>query len=216
MSLHKNYAVFGLGRYGSAIAISLAKSGADVLAVDRNSNIVNNLAGSLPVCKCADITDPEALRQLGIANIDVAIIAIADNIEASVMATLLCKEAGVKTVIAKCGTEMHQKILERVGADQVVFPENESGTRLAKTLLCSGFVDMLDLADGLSLVEMDIKPDWVGKPLTQLQLRSKYQINVVAIRTPTGISANIDPHLPLMENAKLIFIANPAKLNKIR
>lgn len=216
MSLHKNYAVFGLGRYGSAIAISLAKSGADVLAVDRNSNIVNNLAGSLPVCKCADITDPEALRQLGIANIDVAIIAIADNIEASVMATLLCKEAGVKTVIAKCGTEMHQKILERVGADQVVFPENESGTRLAKTLLCSGFVDMLDLADGLSLVEMDIKPDWVGKPLTQLQLRSKYQINVVAIRTPTGISANIDPDLPLMENTKLIFIANPAKLNKIR
>ena len=128
--MRKTYAVFGLGRYGIAVARELVNNGMEVVAVDADESIVNTAALELPICKCADITDPEVIRQLGISNVDVVIIAMANNLEASVMAVTLCKEIGVETVIAKAANEMHQKILLRVGADKVVFPENESGIRL--------------------------------------------------------------------------------------
>ena len=137
MKLKQTYAVFGLGRYGKAVAKELVKSGAEVLAVDRNEIVVNAAAAELPYCKCADVTDPEVIRQLGIASIDVVIISMASNLEACVLVTMLCKEIGVKTVIAKCSSEMNCKILSKVGADRVVFPERDSGVRLAKNLLSS-------------------------------------------------------------------------------
>ena len=216
MSMKKSYAVFGLGRYGIAVARELADSGAEVIAVDFDERIVNAAAAELPICKCADITDHEVIRQLGISNVDVVIIAMANNLEASVMAVTLCKEIGVKTVIAKCANEMHQKILSRVGADKVVFPENESGIRLAKNLLSSGFVDMVSLAKNVSMVELDVKPEWCGKNLIELNLRKKYSINVVALRRGDMVSVDIDPHEPLTDRVKLIVIANAEKLSKLK
>jgi trk system potassium uptake protein TrkA len=215
MSMKKSYAVFGLGRYGIAVATELADNGAEVIAVDCDERIVNAAAAELPICKCADITDPEVIRQLGIANVDVVIIAMANNLEASVMAVTLCKEIGVKTVIAKCANEMHQKILSRVGADKVVFPENESGIRLAKNLLSSGFVDMVSLAKNVSMIELDVKPEWCGKNLIELNLRKKYSINVVALRKGNMVSVDIDPHARLQAEDKLIVIANTEKLAKL-
>lgn len=216
MSMKKSYAVFGLGRYGIAVATELADNGAEVIAVDCDERIVNAAAAELPICKCADITDPEVIRQLGISNVDVVIIAMANNLEASVMAVTLCKEIGVKTVIAKCANEMHQKILSRVGADKVVFPENESGIRLAKNLLSSGFVDMVSLAKNVSMIELDVKPEWRGKNLIELNLRKKYSINVVALRRGDMVSVDIDPREPLTDRVKLIVIANAEKLSKLK
>ena len=214
--MKKTYAVFGLGRYGTAVARELVANGMEVIAVDTDQRIVNAVADDLPICKCADITDPEVIRQLGIANVDVVIVAMANNLEASVMAVTLCKEAGVPTVIAKCANEMHQKILTRVGADKVVFPENESGIRLAKNLLSSGFVDMVSLAKNVSMIELDVKSEWVGKNLIELNLRKKYSINVVALRKGDAVSVDIDPHAALLESDKLIVIANTEKLAKLR
>jgi trk system potassium uptake protein TrkA len=214
--MNKMYAVFGLGRYGIAVARELVNNGMEVIAVDSDKAIVNAAAGELPICKCADITDPEVIKQLGISNVDVVIIAMANNLEASVMAVTLCKEIGVKTVITKCANEMHQKILTRVGADKVVFPENESGIRLAKNLLSSGFVDMVSLAKNVSMIELDIKPEWVGKNLIELNLRKKYSINVVAIRNDETVTVDIDPREALNESNKLIVIANTEKLAKLR
>lgn len=216
MSIKKTYAVFGLGRYGVAVARELVLSGAEVIAVDLDEKIVNAAADELPICKCADITDPEVIRQLGISNVDVVIIAMASKLEASVLAITLCKEMGVKTVIAKCANEMHRKIFTQVGADKVVFPENESGTRLAKNLLSSGFVDMVSLAKNVSMIELDMKPEWVGKNLIELNLRKKYSINVVAIRKGDSVSVDIDPHALLEAQDKLIVIANTAKLSKLK
>ena len=213
--INKSYAVLGLGRYGSAVARELSDNGIDVLAVDINEATVNAAASELPICKCADITDPEVIEKLGIGEIDVVVIAMASNIEASVMAITLCKEAGVKTVIAKCAEEMHGKIYKRVGADKVVFPEEESGKRLAKNLLSSGFVDMMELSSDVSIVELDVKSDWVGKSLIELNVRKKYGINIVAIRNGDGVQVNIDPEAPLESNMKLIVIANTAKLAKL-
>lgn len=214
--MKKSYAVFGLGRYGTAVALELVNNGMEVIAVDSDERIVNAAADELPICKCADITDPDVIQQLGIANVDVVIIAMANNLESSVMAVTLCKEIGVKTVIAKCGNEMHQKILTRVGADKVVFPEHESGIRLAKNLLSSGFVDMVSLAKNVSMIELDVKPEWAGSNLIELNLRKKYSVNVVALRRGDMVSVDIDPREALLENDKLIVIANTEKLSKLR
>lgn len=216
MSINKTYAVLGLGRYGQAVAEELVKNGAEVLAVDINQTAVNNAIETIPVCKCADITEPEVIKKLGIANFDVVIVSMASNLESSVMAVTLCKEAGVKNVIVKCGSEMHQKILMRVGADKVIFPEKESGVRLAKNLLSSGFLEMIELSDDVSMVEIDVKDEWVGKSLAELSLRRKYSINVVALRTNGDIDTVIDPTMPLQKDTQLIVIADTLKLQKLK
>ena len=216
MSIHRNYAVFGLGRYGRSVAKELVRSGADVLAVDRNEAVVNSLIGEIPLCKCADATDPEVLKALDIGGMDVVIIAMAENLEAAVMVTMLCKEAGVPQVVVKCANEMHCRILSKVGADQVVVPETESGTRLAKNLTSAGFIDMVDLSENISVLHFDVRPEWVGKNLMELNLRRKYGINIVAIRRGEDLVINVDPEKPLTKEAKLLVIANPARLEKLK
>lgn len=215
MNTKKTYAVFGLGRYGSAVAKELVDNGMEVIAVDTEQRIVNDAAAYLPVCKCADVTDAEVISRLGIENIDTVVVCMASNLEASVMAVTLCKEAGVKTVIAKCANEMHQKILLRVGADQVVFPEHESGVRLAKNLLSSGFIDMISLSKDVSMVEIDVKNEWLGKNLIELNLRKKYGLNIVAIKKGETVNVNVNPEQPLDKETTLIVIANTAKLGKL-
>ncbi len=216
MGINRTYAVFGLGRYGRAIAKELVNNGAEVLAVDVDEDVVNAASLEIPFCKCADITDAEVIEQLGIGNIDVVVIATANNLEASVLATMLCKEAGVKTVIAKCADEMQRKILLKVGADQVMFPESESGTRLARNLISSGFMDIIDLSDDVSMVELTVRPEWAGQNLLQLNLRKKYGINVVAVCRDEKVDINIDPERPLQADTKLIVIAHTSELNKLK
>ena len=216
MKTNNSYAIFGLGRYGLAVAKVLVENGADVLSVDHNEELVNDAVSELSVCRCADVTDPEVIKQLGISNIDVVIIAISGSLETSVMATTLCKEAGVKNVIVKCSNEMHGKILSRVGADKVVLPEMESGIRLAKNLLSSGFVDILELTGNISLVEIDVKPEWIGKSLIDLNLRKKYSVNVIAIQQNNDVPTDIDPANPLEETMKMRVVADRTKLEKMK
>ena len=216
MKTNNTYAVFGLGRYGTAVAKELVENGMEVIAVDTDQDIINDAAAYLPVCKCADVTDPEVISRLGIGSVDTVIVCMAGNLESSVMAVTLCKEAGVKNVIAKCATEMHRKILLRVGADQVVFPENESGIRLAKNLLSSGFIDMISLSKDVSMVEIDVRDEWCGKNLIELNLRKKYGFNIVAIKKGENVNVNINPEQVLDSQTTLIVIANTAKLEKLK
>ncbi len=216
MSINKTYGVFGLGRYGRAVALGLINSGAEVLAIDKNEDTVNSAAAELPFCKCADVTDPDVIRLLGIGELDTVIIAMSQSFEASVMATMLCKQAGVKTVIVKSSDEMHSEILSRVGADRVVTPETESGKRLAKNLLSSGFVDIIELSGDFSVVELEAKREWIGKSLIELDLRKKYGINVVAVRSGAEIDCSPDPSVPIREGSGLILIADVKKLADLR
>lgn len=216
MSIHKTYAVLGLGRYGRAVAQELVKSGAEVLAVDDDMDVVDSLSGELPICKCADVTDADAFEQLGIADVDSVIIAMSNSLEATVMAITLCKEAGIKEVIVKCSAEMHQKIFLRVGADKVIFPEKESGIRLARNLLSSGFVEMMEISEDISMIELDVKSEWVGKNLVELCLRKKYSVNVVAVKNGDSVVTEIEPTAPLEKGTKLIVIADVQKIKKLR
>ena len=195
----KTYAVFGLGRYGSAVAKELVSNGAEVLAVDIDEEKVDEAVKDIPFCRCADVT----------------VIAMATNLEASVMSAMLCKEIGVKTVIAKCSSEMNCKILSKVGADRVIFPEHESGIRLAKSLISSGFVDILEISEDVSMVELEVRPEWENKSLLELDLRKKYSINIVSIIEDGKARVNIDPEKPLKKSMRLIVIADTAKLKKI-
>ena len=216
MSINKSYAVFGLGRYGIAVAKELVNNGADVLAVDIDEDIVNSAVADIPFCRCADITDPEVIKQLGISNVDVVIVAMANNLEASVMSVILCKEAGVKMVIAKCADEMQGKILYKVGADKVVYPEYESGVRLAKNLLSAGMVDIIDLSEDISVIEIPVREKWVGKTLIELDLRKKYAINIIAIRNGEDILINVDPNVQLSSEMQLVVIINKTNINKLK
>lgn len=215
MAIKKSYAVFGLGRYGIAVARELIKSGADVLAVDIDEENVNDAIAEIPLCKCADVTDANVIDKLGIANFDVVIIAMASNLEASVMATTLCKEVGVERVIVKCANEMHQKILNRIGADEVVFPENESGTRLAKNLLSGGFIDMVELSDEIAVLNIDVIDEWCGKTLAELNLRKKYGINIIAINKNGNVSVEVNPTVPLQNDMELVVVADTKKIDKL-
>lgn len=215
MANKKSYAIIGLGRYGKAVAKELLQNGAEVLAIDMDPDVVNSAARAIPHCKCADVTKPGTIKELGIADMDAVIIAIAGNLEASVMATMLCKEAGVKNVIVKCGNSLHQRMLLKIGADQVTFPELESGVRLAKNLVSAGFVDIAELSDEISVVELEVKDEWAGKTLIELSLRRKYGINVVGIRKEDKLMINIDPEMLLRKEMKLVVIASKQSLKKL-
>ena len=216
MSINKSYAVFGLGNYGFAVAKELVNNGADVIAVDIDENIVNSAAKEIPFCRCADITDLEVIKQLGISNVDIVVVAMANNLESSVMSVILCKEVGVKTVIAKCADEMQGKILSKVGADKVVYPERESGVRLAKNLLSAGFVDVIDLSDDISVIEFPVKEKWVGKTIIELDLRKKLAINIIAIRNGEDMLINVDPTIQLTKEMQLVVIINKSKISKLK
>ncbi len=216
MNISKTYAVFGLGRYGRAVAKELIDNGAEVIAVDQDYKTVEELAKEFPICKCADVTDSNTLKQLGISNVDTVIIAMAGGLEASVMATMLCKEMGVGLVIVKCSCETHHAILEKVGADMVILPESESGRRLAKKILSSGFIDIAELSDTISIIELDVRKEWEGKSLNELNLRKKHSINVIAVSKNDNVEMIIDPNIVLEHTMKLIVIANKKDIIKLK
>ncbi len=205
--MSKSYAVFGLGRYGRAVVKELLNNGAEVLAVDQDRRIVDELVDEIPVCKCADITEPGVIEQLGISEIDVVVISMAKSFEASIMATMLCKEACAKKVIVKCSDESQCRVLKKIGADEVILPETESGTRLAKNILSSGFIDIADITDNISILEMDIKAEWVGKTLRELDLRKKYNINIIAFKNSNDV-VFANPDIIIEESMKMIVMTD--------
>ena len=205
--MSKSYAVFGLGRYGRAVVKELLNNGAEVLAVDQDRRIVDELVGEIPVCKCADITEPGVIEQLGISDIDIVVISMAKNFEGSIMATMLCKENGVKKVLVKCSNESQCKVLKKIGADEVILPETESGIRLAKNLISSGFIDIADISDEISILEIDVKSKWVGKTLQTLELRKKYNINIMAFKKGNDVIF-ASPDMVLDNSVKMIVMAD--------
>lgn len=203
----KQFVIFGLGRFGQSVAKTLAEGGYEVLAIDHREEVIQEISEYVMHAVQADVTDIDALRSLGIRNFDVAVIAIgADHMQASIMATLLAKELGVKYVLAKAQDEMQKKILERIGADRVVFPEREMGIRIATNLMAGNIIDYLEVSSEYSIVEVEVLPDWIGKSLKQLNVRAAFGLTVVAIKRDLDI--DIAPHAdtPLQEDDILVVL----------
>ena len=178
----KQFVVIGLGRFGSSIATTLYSLGNDVLVIDKNEDLIQDIASQVTHAVQADATDENALRALGIRNFDVAIISIGGDIQSSVMATLILRELGVKYIIAKGNGELHAKVLYKIGADRVVLPEKDMGVRVAHNIISSSILDYIELSSDYSIMEVKAFEDWVGKDLKILNLRKKYGINVIAIK----------------------------------
>ena len=187
----KQFVIIGLGRFGSSIAKTLHSLGNDVLAIDKDEDIVQEISDEVTHAVQLDATDENALRSLGIRNFDVAVVTIGDNIQSSIMATLLVKELGVKYIIAKAQSDLHSKVLYKIGADRVVLPEKEMGVRVAHNLVSTNILDYIELSPDYSVIEIQASKSWSGKTLSDLGLRSKYGINVMAIKR--GNDVNISP-----------------------
>lgn len=213
--MKKSYAVLGLGRFGKSVAVSLAHAGAEVLAIDQNEDLVHEVADIVTYAVQADVADLEVLKELGLGNMDCAIVAIAEDLESSVMATILAKELGVPYVLAKAQNDLHAKILGKVGADNVVFPEKEMGARIARSLVTGNFIDLFELSSAVSMVEMKIKPQWVGKTLRELNLRDRYGVNVVAIKKDDILEVSPSPDEALVASETIIITGNNTDLKKL-
>ena len=211
----KQYAVLGLGRFGHAVAVTLAQAGNEVLAVDQNEERVQELSDYVTCAVRADITDTKVFESLGINNMDVVIVGIAQNMQASILATIQSKESGVSCVIAKCGSRIHKDILVRVGADQVVMAEYETGVRLAKSLISGGFKDLFDLSDDFSVAELPVPSVWKGKTLEQLNIRKEYGVNIIAVKRQGRFEVNIDPGQPLREGDLLVIAGENEDLARV-
>ncbi|ENK0840164.1 TrkA family potassium uptake protein [Clostridium botulinum] len=187
----KQFVVIGLGRFGTSVAKTLYTLGNDVLAIDSSEDIVQSISDSVTHSVQIDATDENSLRALGIRNFDVAVITIGSDIQASTMATLLVKEMGVKYIIAKANTEIHAKVLYKIGADRVVFPERDMGVRVAHNLVSTNILDYIELSPNYSIAEIVTPKPWHGKTLNELNIRANYGINVVALKR--GEEINVSP-----------------------
>jgi trk/ktr system potassium uptake protein len=181
-------AVIGLGRFGSQLAQQLAKSGAEVIAIDKDSKLVEQLANEVAVAVRLDSTDEQALREQGIDKVDVAVVGIGNNFEANVLTTVTLKSLGVKFICARAEEETHGKILRRVGADEVIFPEDESAQRWSFRLLAPQIGEKMELAPGFSLARYTAPDSFAGKSLIDLQLRKKYRVNLIGLRSQGEIT----------------------------
>ncbi|PYI50866.1 potassium channel family protein [Paenibacillus flagellatus] len=188
----KQYAVIGMGRFGSSVAKSLYELGHEVLAIDSSEQRMQDVSGMVTHAVQADSTDEEALRALGIRNFDVVVVAIGQDIQSSILTTLILKELGVPLLVVKAQTELHGKVLKKIGADKVVFPERDMGLRVAHHLISPNILDFIELSDDYSIVELRASPSMVGQTLRQLDIRAKYGCNVMALKT--GDKMNISPH----------------------
>jgi len=179
----RQFAVIGLGRFGSSVAKTLSEKGCQVLAIDLDEEKIQNFSEITAQAVCVDATDEKALRAVGIESIDVAVVSVGSNIEASILIALALKEIGIKEVITKAVTEDQGKVLERVGADRIIFPERDTGIRIANALTSPKVSEHIDLSADCSIIEIKAPQEFVGKTLKQLNLRIASGLNIVAIKS---------------------------------
>lgn len=212
--MKKQYAVLGLGIFGTSVALELETLGCEVIVVDNNMEKVQEISEYVSYAICADIHDSEVMKSLGAKNLDGAIVAIGNNLEGSVLATISAKEAGIPFVIAKAQSELHERILKKVGADSIIRPEKEMGTRIARSLVSGNFADWIELSDDYSMLETKIPKNWVGKQLIDLKIREKYGVNVVGIVENGKMDVTIDPYRIFVENTIVILIGSNEALKR--
>lgn len=185
--MKKEFVVIGLGRFGGSIVNELVELGADVMAVDISTDRVDEFAHIATTAVAADTTDESALRSLGIRNFEHVVVAIGENIQASILTTLILKEIGVKKITVKAQNDYHAKVLRKIGADQVVHPERDMGKRIANNLVSNNILDYLELSDEYSIAEIRANEKLAGFTLIDLDIRAKYGVNIVAIKRDTQI-----------------------------
>ena len=187
-----SFVVIGLGSFGMSLARELYRMGHEVLAVDKNEDVVHRIADSVSHAITADARDEQVLKSIGVRNFDYA-VAFAENIQDNILITLMLKELGCKNVIAKGNDYLHVKVLKRIGADRIVFPEADMGIRIAQLIASSNIIDYIDISEEYSIVEVGAPSRWCGKSIRQIDVRAKYGINILAVKNQDGSAINVSP-----------------------
>lgn len=213
--MRKQFAVLGLGRFGSNLAIALAKMGHEVLVVDSNEEHINKISEYVTQAVQADVQNEDTLRELGLRNFDSVIVAIGDDIQASILVVVILKELGVKQIVAKAQSELHGKVLEKIGADKVIYPERDMAVRVAHCLTSSNFIEQIHLSNNYSLVELKASPKISGKTLGQINFRAKYGINILAVKKAAAIIVSPGADAVLEENDILVALGHIKAIDKL-
>jgi trk system potassium uptake protein TrkA len=211
----KQFMVIGCGRFGSSIATTLFKLGHEVMAIDMDEERVQDIADEVTYAVQADVADENVLAELGISNFDVVIVSIGSNYQASIMATLVAKELGVKKVVAKAHDSLHGKVLSKIGADKIIYPERDMGVRVAHNLVSSNILDFIELSPDYSILEITALKQWVNKTLKELSLPSTFGINVMAIKRDKDINVSPYANDVILEGDILVVIGNTVDIEKI-
>lgn len=211
----KSFAVIGCGRFGGAVARTLYSLGNEVLAIDISEERVSEISDEVTHAVQADVMDETVLKDLGLRNFDVAIVAIGSDIEASIMATLVVKELGIKKVIGKALSEIHGKVLMKLGADKVIFPERDMGIRVAHNLASANILEFIELSPDYSILEITALKDWEDRSLAQLKLSSKYGINIMAIKRGNTINVSLNGEVIIKEGDILVVIGSTNDIKRI-
>lgn len=215
--MKKQFVVLGLGSFGASVAVTLQKLGCDVVAVDQDMELVTDIAEKVTYAMQADIENPKLLESLGSKNFDGMVVASSENLEGSILATLAAKEMGIPYILCKAHDERHARVLRKIGADAVVFPEEEIGRKIAKNLVSANLADWIELSPDYSIVETAIPKRWIGKTLKELDVRRTYEVNVVGLKEEEEGRVEItpDPDLPLKEGMILMLIGANEALERI-
>lgn len=211
----KQFAVIGCGKFGEALATTLYKLGHQVLAVDKNEDVIQDISKNVTHAVQADIVDKETLLSLGIKEFDVAVVAIGDDIKASIMVTLIVKELGIKHIVAKAQDNMHAKVLYKIGANRIIYPERDMGIRIAHNLVASDILDLIELAPEHSIMETKVPDTWIGKDFIELNVRKNYNVNVIAIKNNDKILVNPSAKRKMEKNDIVIILGHNENLKKI-
>lgn len=211
----KQYAIIGMGRFGTSVAKALTGMGYEVLAIDSDEQKIQEISSLVTHAVSADSTDEEALRALGIRNFDVVVVAIGEDIQSSILTTLILKDLGVQTILVKAQTELHGKVLGKIGADKIIYPERDMGMRVAHHLASPNILDYIELSPDYSILDMKVSGRMLGRNLKQLDIRAKYGCNVMAIRR--GDEMNISPMAEdrLGEGDVLVIVGHKDNLSKL-
>jgi len=213
--MKKQFAVIGLGRFGYSVVKTLVDANADVLAIDINEEKVDDVSEFATHAVAVDATDENALKALGLRNFDVAIVCVGD-MQSSVLISLICKEIGVKYVLVKAKDELHAKVLYKIGADKIVFPERDTGIRVANNLLASNIIDFIEIFKNYGMLEISVPAAWVGKSLLELNIRKNYNVNIIAIKHESDINVNPSADDILLQGDVIIVIGSEEDMNKIK
>ncbi len=213
--MNNQFIVLGLGKFGKSIVSTLVDAGMDVLAVDRDADVVQEVAKIATHTVKADVRDLHALNALGLNNFDVVIVAMSSDTEASLISVMVAKEKGAKFVLAKASNKIQKDILEKVGADRVVFPEKEMGEKIAKSLMDSSIIDYINLSDKFSIAEVAPLQKWIGLTLIESNIRQKFDLNIVAIKRASKILVNPRPTETINTGDVLVVIGDNADIRNL-
>ena len=212
----RSYIVIGLGRFGSEAAIELTAQGCDVLAMDMRAELVQQISANVTHAVVADGKDKEVLKALGAKDFECAIVAIGDDLTASVLATMNLKELGVPCIVAKAHDETHRRVLEKLGADRVVIPEKEYADRLAKSLSSANVLDYIELSEDYGIIDLQAPDSWQGKNLRELNVRAKLGVNILAIKRAGQINISPNPDEPLQAEDILVVLGDTNALSAVQ